>query len=158
MCLLFHVYLCFRGGGGPIDVCGCSFRFLPTLAVIATIIYLSRAQGGSAGGGIGRVFKMMNTTASKVTRDGRGGQRSFSKLQQPFNRPIHHSSTLACRTVPVPFIPPCIRTELNRFYPCFDQSDGELSCAFLYHLPFLGPLHRTISVPYMLYIYRDILW
>lgn len=48
---------------------------LPTLAVIGTIIYLSRGQGGGAGGGIGKVFKMMNTTANRVREwlEGEGG-------------------------------------------------------------------------------------
>ena len=42
---------------------------LPTLAVIGTIVYLSRGRGGAGGGpgGIGKVFKMMDSTATRVS-------------------------------------------------------------------------------------------
>ncbi|CAM9846407.1 unnamed protein product [Scytosiphon promiscuus] len=45
---------------------------LPTLAVVGTLVYLSRgSRGGAAGGpgGIGRVFKMMDSTATRVKPD-----------------------------------------------------------------------------------------
>eukprot|EP00903_Cladosiphon_okamuranus_P017837 g16415.t1 len=45
---------------------------LPTLAVIGTLVYLSRGSRGGAGGGpggIGRVFKMMDSTATRVKPD-----------------------------------------------------------------------------------------
>eukprot|EP00752_Nemacystus_decipiens_P013873 g12318.t1 len=45
---------------------------LPTLAVIGTLVYLSRGTRGGAGGGpggIGRVFKMMDSTATRVKPD-----------------------------------------------------------------------------------------
>lgn len=44
-------------------------RLLPTLAVIGTLVYLSRGSRGGAGGGpggIGRVFKMMDSKATRV--------------------------------------------------------------------------------------------